>query len=226
MPITLICPSCSARLKAPETAVGKTVKCPKCGLSMAVTAPAEPPSDVVETVFEVEEQPAAPRPARSRRDDDELPRPRRKKKSSTGLIVGLVLGLGGLLAVCLCGGGVAYYITRNVVNPNVTKENYDRLHEGMTMAEIEAILGSGSQSNAVEVQNAYSHAGPGAYPPVGQMYARAFGSGAVYRWKNGDDILIIVFSAAPNAGGTLKYKLFQQKTGPNSYNTDSRGNVN
>jgi hypothetical protein len=36
MPITIACPNCKAKLKAPDSAVGKTVKCPKCATPVRV----------------------------------------------------------------------------------------------------------------------------------------------------------------------------------------------
>lgn len=60
MPLRVTCPSCSTSLKAPDSAVGKTLKCPKCQAGISVT-PA----------------PALPRPARARRVRDDDPPPRR-----------------------------------------------------------------------------------------------------------------------------------------------------
>jgi uncharacterized Tic20 family protein/DNA-directed RNA polymerase subunit RPC12/RpoP len=40
MPVTVVCPSCKAKLKAPETLVGKAVKCPGCGSAVLVKAAA------------------------------------------------------------------------------------------------------------------------------------------------------------------------------------------
>jgi hypothetical protein len=38
MPITLTCPGCESRLNAPDSAAGKTLKCPKCKAAVAVPA--------------------------------------------------------------------------------------------------------------------------------------------------------------------------------------------
>jgi hypothetical protein len=38
MPVSVICPTCSTRLKVPDTSVGRTVRCPACGASMLVPA--------------------------------------------------------------------------------------------------------------------------------------------------------------------------------------------
>ncbi len=36
MPIHLTCPSCSAKLQAPDNLAGRKMKCPKCGTAVAV----------------------------------------------------------------------------------------------------------------------------------------------------------------------------------------------
>ncbi len=38
MPVTVLCPSCKAKLKAPDNLVGKNVKCPGCGSAVLVKA--------------------------------------------------------------------------------------------------------------------------------------------------------------------------------------------
>jgi len=74
MTMTVSCPTCGARLKAPEDSAGKTVKCPKCGAGMVIPAAAPPPPPVVT---------ARPRPAPEPEDDqdDEPPRPSRRRSS-------------------------------------------------------------------------------------------------------------------------------------------------
>jgi hypothetical protein len=37
MPISVACPGCSTKFKAPDAAAGKRIKCPKCGGAIAVT---------------------------------------------------------------------------------------------------------------------------------------------------------------------------------------------
>jgi predicted Zn finger-like uncharacterized protein len=51
MPVTVPCPSCGAKLRIPDTAVGKRVKCSKCATAFTAEPPAEPPA-----------QPPAPKP--------------------------------------------------------------------------------------------------------------------------------------------------------------------
>jgi hypothetical protein len=43
MPISVVCPTCNSRLKAPERVAGAAIKCPKC--SNYVPVPATPPAD-------------------------------------------------------------------------------------------------------------------------------------------------------------------------------------
>src|SRR5436190_944638 len=40
MPISVACPACGAKLKAPDNAAGRTVKCLKCGEAIAVPSAA------------------------------------------------------------------------------------------------------------------------------------------------------------------------------------------
>lgn len=96
MSIPVVCPSCSAKLNAPDAAAGKKVKCPKtgCGAYIEVSEP-------MDSGFEEVEENTAPKPATKktvkatviasqtpeksdrnqdlREDDDELPRSKRRK---------------------------------------------------------------------------------------------------------------------------------------------------
>jgi uncharacterized Tic20 family protein len=101
MPITIACPSCKARLQAPDNAAGKKVKCPKCGTPIPVPAgggsaptptrqPAAAPSKAPvkkapqpDNDFNFDEEPAPKKtaPAKRPRDedfDDEDDRPAKK----------------------------------------------------------------------------------------------------------------------------------------------------
>lgn len=92
MPQTIGCPTCSAKLKVPDNAGGRRVKCPKCGGVIAIPsgvepAPAEraaPPATPAEPV--APPPPANPPPARARRpaddpDDRPLPATRAARRS-------------------------------------------------------------------------------------------------------------------------------------------------
>jgi WD40 repeat protein len=130
MAIVILCPSCERKLRIPEEALGKKVKCPGCSSTFVAEAksaasPAE--EEPVEEIREVE-PPADKRHALRERpgaavpilqpirdwgdedDDEDESRSRRptaesrpKKKSRVGLLVGLLIG--GLLLLLLAGGG-------------------------------------------------------------------------------------------------------------------------
>jgi hypothetical protein len=120
MPIAVHCPSCDAKLNAPDAAAGKTVKCPKCKEAMVI-----PDADEVAV-----EEAAPPKKSKARADDDkpvvkkkkiiveddedeyEEERPRKKKgkkkPAKAGLSPVLIAAiLGGVLI--LGGGGFAAY---------------------------------------------------------------------------------------------------------------------
>lgn len=87
MPISVLCPSCSATVHAPDSAAGKRAKCPKCHEIMIL--PSNEPEDVVEDVedFEVVDEPAPKRKPRVVVDDDEDDEddtPVKKKPKSRG----------------------------------------------------------------------------------------------------------------------------------------------
>jgi predicted Zn finger-like uncharacterized protein len=221
MPLTICCPSCSTRLQVPDNAAGRNVKCPKCGTVMSVPgkaaarpAPsairparaAPPPAD------DVEEPPAPPR--RRREEDDDAPAP--KKKSKTGLLIGLIAGGVGLLAVCCCGVGVGGYFVWPMLsnsNPKVTKENYGLLHDGMTMAEVETVLGSGRVATPDDVRSAFQANFPNKETAVGQWTAAISRGGGVYCWRNGPKTILLSFDNSPRQGGKVRALLYTEVSG-------------
>lgn len=126
------CPDCKRKLKVPEAMAGKTIRCPACKSPIPADAEldAPAPSRLVKTTPSPR---SAAMPSRGRPSSDEEPevdlelvedepirekRPRKKRpsrqKSSTGLIIGLVVG-GVLLLLTVLGGGVGLmvYLVRN-----------------------------------------------------------------------------------------------------------------
>jgi LSD1 subclass zinc finger protein len=94
MPVAVICPSCRAKLKAPDGLIGKTVKCPGCATPVLVravgAAVAPAPARVATTPRPVPKKPRPPEPevldeepAEEMMDDieDEEVEARPKKKS-------------------------------------------------------------------------------------------------------------------------------------------------
>jgi predicted Zn finger-like uncharacterized protein len=86
MPVPVTCPNCGASLKAPDNAVGRKVKCPKCGGVISVSAAQEEPIDLGKLGVQVEAAAAVPPPPppRQRRQDDyaedDRPRSRRRRE--------------------------------------------------------------------------------------------------------------------------------------------------
>ncbi len=70
MPIEVKCQGCGAKLRAPDTAAGKTKKCPKCGSALPIPAPEPQPQAEAEDISlyelaldaEPKPEPAAPDP--------------------------------------------------------------------------------------------------------------------------------------------------------------------
>ena len=60
MPISVVCPTCAAKINAPDKAAGKHVKCPKCGEPLLVPSAAGPTPDWMQ------EAPPATTPGRPR----------------------------------------------------------------------------------------------------------------------------------------------------------------
>jgi len=81
MPIAVVCPSCKAKLKAPEALIGKSVKCPGCATAVLIKAPAQaaakvaPKKPIVEDVEDdIDDAPPPPKakakPKKPVEDDD------------------------------------------------------------------------------------------------------------------------------------------------------------
>jgi predicted Zn finger-like uncharacterized protein len=83
MSIQIACPFCQAQMKAPDSVIGKKVKCPTCKQAFMISAgedgPPPPPSPVTE------EPPFAPGPQQDYADDYEAqPAPRGRPRSQGG----------------------------------------------------------------------------------------------------------------------------------------------
>lgn len=76
-----------------------------------------------------------------------------------------------VLALCL--------LTTACVKSKVTKANFDKVKEGMTLAEVEKILGKGAKETG-DGSNVAGQFG------VAVMPAAASGGGDVYVWESGD----------------------------------------
>src|SRR5262249_53937511 len=88
MPVTVVCPACKAKLKAPDTLIGKTVKCPGCTKPVVVkaAAPTQTPAPAVKKPVK---QPAPPVLEEAEPLDDmeeELDEPKLKKNKKKRVV--------------------------------------------------------------------------------------------------------------------------------------------
>src|SRR5437660_10237124 len=99
MDITTHCPGCSAKVRVPDTLLGRSVKCPKCQTVFKAESPEEPDPGYEEVPEEVDERPRRRRPAPVEDDEGEdyEPRPRRRWKQPHRGTTVLVLGILGLV---------------------------------------------------------------------------------------------------------------------------------
>lgn len=104
MPIESNCPGCGAKVRIPESMLGKRVRCPKC--EMIFTA--EAPDAGYEEVAEEDPRPVRRRPAPveddDRHDDDDYePQPRRGggRRAAQSAVTGpaIALGIAGLIGL-------------------------------------------------------------------------------------------------------------------------------
>jgi membrane-associated protease RseP (regulator of RpoE activity) len=81
MPVVIACPSCKQKLKAPDAAIGKAVKCPGCGSAIKVNAPDAPEPAPAPAAAQRQAAAAAktPAPRRDEPEEDFDDEPRRGK---------------------------------------------------------------------------------------------------------------------------------------------------
>src|SRR5438105_1278974 len=78
MPVTVACPCCAAKLRAPDAAAGGKFKCPKCGGVLSVPA-AEEAADVATFAVRAENPQSPPSSRGPREDEDGTPTSRRRR---------------------------------------------------------------------------------------------------------------------------------------------------
>jgi hypothetical protein len=145
----VVCPECKRKLKVPESAAGKAIRCPSCkaiipaskktstlGTVQAASKPVE--SEAVTAAPARPPAAASPRkPAREPEEfTDDKPHGTAKpirKGASTGLIVGLIVG-GVVLLLGLIGGvGLLVYIVRNRTIPDAEWQSFAPPNSGCTI---------------------------------------------------------------------------------------------
>jgi predicted Zn finger-like uncharacterized protein len=115
MPITVHCDSCQRELRVPDNLLGKLVKCPSCGHTFtaieqdAVVEPVVSPAAATTKVQSADE-PARParRTERIEEDDDDdyERRPRSSQKPGKVQAIGIMMLIGGILAIFAGLGGL------------------------------------------------------------------------------------------------------------------------
>jgi hypothetical protein len=187
MAIALACPTCRAEFKVRDALAGRQIKCPGCSMIVLV-------------------------PARGHDDQTEA-RPPKKSGMNMALLIGLGIGCGALfllLLTCGIGAGVIWYLGRSELNSNVTQANYDKLQPGMTLAQVEAILGPGKAAGSDDVPD-LPNGGPMVPSDGGTQELRQNANqGRVYRWKNSqtNSVLFASFSGRPSQDSQAETFLF------------------
>src|SRR5262245_12463928 len=82
MPLTIECPSCKWKGRAPDAALGRKVRCPSCQGEFTAKAPPPAPSAPAEDDLEVVEDIAdeLEKAVKDRADDEDRPRKRRRDR--------------------------------------------------------------------------------------------------------------------------------------------------
>jgi transcription elongation factor Elf1 len=154
MALKTVCTHCNQPYTLTDDKQGKTVRCKGCGSTFVVRAAEilEEVDDDAEAIGteprpraarsrreEPEDRPARRRPRDDDGDDGDERRPRRRRR---GIPVWVWLASGGGLLLIVAVVLVAILLGTGVIGPNrVTKENFDKLHAGMSEDQVISILG-------------------------------------------------------------------------------------
>jgi predicted Zn finger-like uncharacterized protein len=127
MAIQTECPHCRNSYSLADGLIGKTVRCKNCQ---------EP--------FVVRDRTERKPPSRSRDEDEDRDEPRAPRRKQKGMPAWLLVvgGVGAfvLMLGCLGCGGSLLWIYGPFAN-KVTQENFNKIQNGMSEAEVKAILG-------------------------------------------------------------------------------------
>lgn len=127
----------------------------------------------------------------------------------TPVIVIGAIGLAFVLIVVAVAGVGAFLIVRGKgragpgatllgVNPAVNRASLDRLEAGMSLEEVQAILGSGKAAGHSDLIDAFAGFKDDADKWVGN--SQAAGVTAWYRWQNGDESIFVGFAKGRRSG--------------------------
>ena len=82
MAILVACPTCASKLRVPEQAVGKRIKCPRCNCTFAARNGDDSPEDQEQEQRVTERPPVSARRRRPAEDEAEEPAPRRRARTT------------------------------------------------------------------------------------------------------------------------------------------------
>jgi hypothetical protein len=156
MPIATTCPHCDTKLRAPDAAAGKKIRCPKCQGTVPVSAPVADNDEAVQAVpprrksLPSDEKPKTRNQARPAPEEEDEPvsrrsrkRPRKVKSASLPLL----LGIGGVVVMLLiAGGGLIWWLTRDKASSSPITESTSVAQEkstergGQPGSEISAVI--------------------------------------------------------------------------------------
>lgn len=113
------------------------------------------------------------------------------------LIIVAVVGVGAYLIVRGRGGSTPG-IALLGVNPAVNRASLDRLEAGMSLEEVQAILGTGKPAGNNDILDAFA----GFKDAADKWFANSQTAGvtAWYRWQNGDESIFVGFAKGRRSG--------------------------
>ena len=82
-------------------------------------------------------------------------------------------------------------------NDKVTKQNLKTLKNNMGLADVEGVLGPGKKATTEDLRAANKGRVAIEVDRVISDYGAKASDGLVYRWRNGDDWIFIIFDKAP-----------------------------
>ncbi len=247
------CPHCGQAGKtANPLPVGRKIRCAACNTPFAVAV--DRPGPVETFRDDLADDTSLPPLRRDRSvgpkrvvDEPESYRPVRRaappRRPPAGNSRATKLVFVGLLVLALAGGGVFLIIKGfkgesifGIDNRKVTKENFEKLEAGMTLKEVEAILGSGTKSDLDDIDEAYGKdRGHGRIRAAVDMWRDNGQQAEVsqwYKWRNGDLSVFVGFAPTDKGeGAALSFWVEQiHVQGGRGYNSEpgivTAGNVN
>ena len=199
----VICPQCGAALMVDGDSAARKVRCPDCKAVFAIPRDPAP------------REPAPPKPFRRA--------PRQRRSSAGGGMSIVLLAVGGVaLLILVVASAIAVIAFRGKgasgsiaassgvfspsglgINPLATKANFDKLDEGMTLEEVQTIVGTGKAAGETDMEVAFGKARDDPRGPPAQQWmknGRQAGVTSWYQWCNGDFSIFVGFAKGKRSG--------------------------